>query len=224
MSTKADSGRSYHQQCTGVAKITADAHSVAKDITLLLSFHEVDPYKKPKPANLLEVSPKGLVPALRLENHSPPRAVNESTVILEFLEDIATTTTKRSLLPPVTDPYARALVCLQADHVNRTLVPAFYRYIQAQDEKNQIQSGKEFVEAINGLLELFQRAENESQSNVGLWHEGGTLSLADVMAGPCEPSSIAFHRRGTGEHINALHRGPMAGCMCFNAGVYRQRR
>lgn len=33
MSTKADSGRSYHQQCTGVAKITADAHSVAKDIT-----------------------------------------------------------------------------------------------------------------------------------------------------------------------------------------------
>lgn len=49
------------------------------------SVDEVDPYKKP--ADLLEVSPKGLVPALRLENHSPPRAVNESTVILEFLEE-----------------------------------------------------------------------------------------------------------------------------------------
>ena len=63
---------------------------------------------------------------------------------------IAATTTKRSLLPPVTDPCttdfwiayvlltaspdARALVRLQADHVNRTPVPAFYRYIQAQDE------------------------------------------------------------------------------------------
>jgi glutathione S-transferase len=46
---------------------------------------EVDPYKKPK--ELVELSPKGLVPALRLNNHTPPRALNESTVILEFLEE-----------------------------------------------------------------------------------------------------------------------------------------
>ena len=52
--------------------------------------------------------------------------------------------------------------------------------------RKQIQSGKEFVEAINGLLKLFQRAENETQSSVGLWRECGSLSLADVMAGPCE--------------------------------------
>ena len=31
-------------------------------------------------------------------------------------------------------PDARALIRLQADHVNRALVPAFYRYLQAQDE------------------------------------------------------------------------------------------
>ena len=29
---------------------------------------------------------------------------------------------------------ARALVRLQVDHVNRALVPAFYRYLQAQEE------------------------------------------------------------------------------------------
>jgi glutathione S-transferase len=46
---------------------------------------EVDPYKKPK--DLLEVSPKGLVPGLRFENFNPPRALNESTVILEYLEE-----------------------------------------------------------------------------------------------------------------------------------------
>ncbi|EPS94130.1 glutathione S-transferase C-terminal-like protein [Fomitopsis schrenkii] len=217
MSTEVDSWKSYHLQCTGAAKETADAHSVPKDITLFGScfcpfvqrawvalqylgiqymVNEVDPYKKP--ADLLEVSPKGLVPALRLENNSPPRAVNESTVILDFLEDIATTTTKRSLLPPVTDPYARALVRLQADHVNRTLVPAFYRHIQAQGDEKQIQSGKEFVEAINGLLKLFQRAENESKTNVGLWQEGGTLSLADVMAGPWlfRSTNVLVHYRG----------------------------
>ena len=46
---------------------------------------EVDPYKKPK--ELVELSPKGLVPALRLNKSTPPRALNESTVILEFLEE-----------------------------------------------------------------------------------------------------------------------------------------
>lgn len=46
---------------------------------------EVDPYAKPK--DLLEVSPKGLVPGLKLNEFSPPRGLNESTVILEYLEE-----------------------------------------------------------------------------------------------------------------------------------------
>ena len=40
--------------------------------------------------------------------------------------------------------------------------------------------------AIEGLVQLFERAEKESQTSVGLWREGGTLSLADVMAAPCK--------------------------------------
>ncbi len=50
---------------------------------LMSSVDEVDPYKKP--AELLELSPKGLVPALRLDGYNPPRALNESTVIMDFL-------------------------------------------------------------------------------------------------------------------------------------------
>ena len=46
---------------------------------------EVDPYKKPQ--ELLEVSPKGLVPGLKLNNFNPPKALNESTVILEYIEE-----------------------------------------------------------------------------------------------------------------------------------------
>ena len=49
------------------------------------SVDEVDPYKKP--ADLLEVSPKGLVPGLRFNDTTPPRGLNESTVILEYLEE-----------------------------------------------------------------------------------------------------------------------------------------
>ncbi|PCH45089.1 glutathione S-transferase C-terminal-like protein [Wolfiporia cocos MD-104 SS10] len=241
MSNKVDSGKTYHHKCTGEALETADAHSAPKDITLFgscfcpfvqrvwtaLEFlgidyknYEVDPYKKP--ADLLEVSPKGLVPALRLESYNPPRAVNESTVILDFLEEyvhtaphvgiyvnnksgLASTTTGRSLLPPVSDPYARALIRLQADHVNRALIPAFYRYIQAQDEEKQIEGGRAYVEAINGLLKLFQRAQAESSSTCGLWHEEGSLSLADVMVAPWvfRSTNVLVHYRGF-----ALPEGP----------------
>lgn len=82
---------------------------------------------------------------------------------------------------------ARALVRLQSDLVNRTLVPAFYRYIQAQGTAAQIESGKEFLGAIEGLVVLFERATKEGEvSAVGLWREAGELGWADIMAGPCK--------------------------------------
>lgn len=85
------------------------------------------------------------------------------------------------------DVDARALVRLQCDFVNRTLVPAFYRYLQAQDEGAIAAGAKEFVDALHGLAALLQRAEREAggASACGLWNEGGDLSLTDVMAGPC---------------------------------------
>jgi glutathione S-transferase len=48
---------------------------------------EVDPYKKPQ--ELLEVSPKGLVPGLKMKNNGKPRALNESTVVLDYIEEYA---------------------------------------------------------------------------------------------------------------------------------------
>jgi len=144
-------------------------------------YYEVDPYQKPQ--ELLNVSPKGLVPALALNVFDPPRALHESTVILDFLEDVAANSTHRSLFPLSIDPYARALIRLQSDHINRTLVPAFYRYLQAQDPEAQIFGGKEFHAAIQYLVELFERAEREV-GRTGLWMEGGDLGWADVMVGP----------------------------------------
>ena len=49
-----------------------------------------------------------------------------------------------------------------------------------------MEGAREFVAAIEGLIKLFERAENETQSDVGLWRDGGRLGLADVMAGPCK--------------------------------------
>ncbi|KAG6836027.1 hypothetical protein H0H93_012172 [Arthromyces matolae] len=177
-------------------------------LSVISSPDEVDPYKKPK--DLLEVSPKGLVPGLKLHKYNPPRALNESTVILEYLEDLAAASTKRSLLPSPSDPCmlvgvltdARALVRLAADHINRHLVPAFYRFLQAQSSDAQITHAKELHDSIQSLFELFDRAEKDvlggggflgdgelkaTKSGLGLWFEGGEIGLADVMAGPCEP-------------------------------------
>ncbi|KAF7984475.1 hypothetical protein HWV62_14588 [Athelia sp. TMB] len=209
MAPAADSGKHYHRICTGLALETVNAHQdPAAEITLFgscfcpfvqrawVAFEylnipyknithpfevEVDPYQKPK--ELLEVSPKGLVPGLRLNKYDPPRALNESTVIMEFLEDPTATAISPLAKLPLD---ARALVRLQSDHVNRSLIPAFYRYIQAQDETAQIEGGKEFLDAIEGLVSLFQRAEKEGElSAVGLWRHDGELGWADVSAGPC---------------------------------------
>ncbi|KAH9855614.1 glutathione S-transferase C-terminal-like protein [Lenzites betulinus] len=218
-----DSGKSYHLECTGEALITSRAHASPEHITLFAGcfcpfvqrvwvtlehlaidykYYEVDPYKKP--AELLEVSPKGLVPAITLNDSNPPRALNESTVTIDFLEELATSNTKRSshttesLFPPQFDPYARALIRLQADNVNRSLIPAFYRYLQAQDEAKQVEGAKGFADALEGLVALFERAHREGYTKHGLWHDGGSLSYADVMAAPWlfRATNVLKHYRG----------------------------
>jgi len=227
-----DSGKQYHRECTGDALITVSKHKQPESITLFGScfcpfvqrvwaafeylgipyqYYEVDPYKKPK--DLLEVSPKGLVPGLKFNDYMPPRALNESTVILEYLEDLASITSKRTLLPPSTNPYARALVRLQADHVNRNLVPAFYRFLQAQDPDAQIQGAKEYQTALEDLAAILERTEHEILGGggvsgegekralsigLGLWVEGGDLGWTDVMVGPWlfRSTNVLKHYRG----------------------------
>ncbi|KAF8885770.1 hypothetical protein BD779DRAFT_1532367 [Infundibulicybe gibba] len=197
-----DSGKHYHNQCTGNALTTVNKHTADEDITLfgscfcpfvqrvwvafeylgipykVTSFnYEVDPYKKPK--DLLEVSPKA------------PRALNESTVIMDYLQDLAAVTTKRTLLPP-SDPYARALVRLQSDFVSRNIVPAFYR---AENE----------VANVSGTS-----GEGEKRAlgvGLGLWLKDGDLGWTDIMVGRLyRAANVLKHYRGfempTGKKFN----------------------
>jgi glutathione S-transferase len=73
-----------HFVASSIVELYPSCHSPWR-LTRRARADEVDPYKKP--AELLEVSPKGLVPALKLHTYTPPRALNESTVILEYLEE-----------------------------------------------------------------------------------------------------------------------------------------
>jgi glutathione S-transferase len=56
-----------------------------KVVALTILPDEVDPYAKPD--DLLQVSPKGLVPALKPNHLTHPKGLSESTVIMEYLDE-----------------------------------------------------------------------------------------------------------------------------------------
>lgn len=92
--------KTYHKRATGQAQATVKRHSREADLKLFGScfcpfvqrvwialevkgipyqYIEVDPYKKPE--SLLEVNPRGLVPAIRHGNWG----CYESTVLMEYV-------------------------------------------------------------------------------------------------------------------------------------------
>jgi glutathione S-transferase len=81
-------------------------------------------------------------------------------------------------------------VRLQADHISRALVPAFYRFLQAQDSDAQATGAQEFAGALEHRACLLERGEREIAAKrgpgSGLWHEDGEMNWTDVIAGPCE--------------------------------------
>jgi glutathione S-transferase len=192
-------GANYHIECTGAALQTAQAKTTAKpdkygeEMTLFAAnfcpfvqriwialeelkdipykYFEVDPYKKPK--ELLDVNPKGLVPALKIGNEG--KCLAESTVLIEYLHDRYAD--RSTLLPK--DPYQAGLQRLAADKVNRTMLPAFYRYLQAQDPEEQVRLGQEYVEE----LRAFEKGMQEEKDGV-FWDGSDNISFVDIQAAP----------------------------------------
>lgn len=127
---------------------------------------EVDPYKKPK--SLLDVNPRGLVPAIR---HGPTWSTHESTVIMEYLEDLQI---GPPILPP--DPQVRATCRLWTDHINRHIIPTFYRFLQAQDPHDQVKHATELRTEIGKLV--------DAADPVGPFFLGQDLGFVDVQIAP----------------------------------------
>ncbi|KAL4752986.1 hypothetical protein BDW72DRAFT_201946 [Aspergillus terricola var. indicus] len=179
--------KSYHTQATGAAAETAAKHSKESDLKLYGScfcpfvqrvwialelkglpyqYIEVDPYKKPQ--SLLDVNPRGLVPALR---HGEWGSY-ESSVLLEYIEDLEA---GPPLLPPG-DAKLRAHCRLWTDFVNRHIVPNFYRVLQEQDQQKQIEHAQELHNSFNTLIEV---ADPE-----GPFFLGPDISFVDVQIAP----------------------------------------
>ncbi|KAE8230608.1 hypothetical protein CF326_g4387 [Tilletia indica] len=180
---------------------------------------EVDPYAKP--ASLLALSPKGLVPALQLE-HDPAyaegevRGICESTVIMEYLiERFNPSTSGSTLLPPPTQPYERSLYRIQTDRLNKSLIPTFYRFLQSQDPQTQVEHGQEFVKEVENFVKSMDRVPSSTfkdgqgrtrpNDGGGFWDGSHTPSLVDFSVAPWlfRATNVLKHFRGL-ELENAL--------------------
>ncbi|CAN9161835.1 unnamed protein product [Alternaria sp. RS040] len=181
------SKKTYHKKATGNALTTVKNHSKEDDLKLYGSafcpfvqrvwislehkqipyqYIEVDPYKKPQ--SLLDVNPRGLVPAIR---HGPTWSTHESTVIMEYLEDLQTGS---HLLPP--DAQTRATSRLWSDHVNRNIIPWFYKLLQSQDSNDQVSHAKELRDQIGKLV--------DAADPDGPFFLGPQISFVDVQIAP----------------------------------------
>lgn len=90
---------------------------------------------------------------------------------MEYLEDLQT---GKALLP--TDPKLRAHSRLWVDHINRHIVPTFYRYLQAQDPKDQVSGAEELKTQISKLV--------DAADETGPFFLGDKMSFADVQMAP----------------------------------------
>ncbi|KAB2576081.1 Glutathione transferase [Lasiodiplodia theobromae] len=181
-----DAKKTYHTKATGNALNTAKKHAAENELKLFGScfcpfvqrvwislvykdipyqYIEVDPYKKPQ--SLLEVNPRGLVPALRHGDWG----CYESTVLMEYLEDLGV---GRPLMP--SDPKLRANSRLWSDHINRHFIPGFYRFLQEQDAEKQVRYAEDLKSEITKLVDA---ADKE-----GPFFLGKELSFVDVQMAP----------------------------------------
>lgn len=179
--------KTYHKRATGQAQATVKRHAREADLKLFGScfcpfvqrvwialevkgipyqYIEVDPYKKPE--SLLEVNPRGLVPAIRHGNWG----CYESTVLMEYLEDLSV----GHALLPLGDPQLRAHCRLWADHIARHVIPTFYRLLQSQDPSQHLPLTNELQNHITTLV-------NASHVS-GPFFLGPQLSFVDISFAP----------------------------------------
>jgi len=178
--------KSYHTKATGIALATVKKHS--KDNILKLygscfcpfvqrvwislefkripyQYIEVDPYKKPE--SLLKVNPRGLIPALKHGDWG----CYESNVLMEYLEDLGE---GQHLLP--SDAKSKATCRLWSDHINRHIIPGFYRYLQEQDPEKQVEYAGEFKTEIGKLV--------DAADPTGPFFLGRDIGFVDIQIAP----------------------------------------
>jgi glutathione S-transferase len=122
-----------------------------------------------KPEWFTVISPLGEVPVIRHED----RFVTDSTVILEYLEDVYPSPALRAR-----DPGKRALTRLWMEYADEKLVPAILRSIKAQGEARAQASAQ-----LRDVL-IFIEREGLARCGRGPYWLGQEFSMLDVVFYP----------------------------------------
>lgn len=182
-----------HPVATGPAKSIVDAHqspqtlklysgwfcpfvqrawSLLEEKKIPYEYIEVNPYHKP--AELLSLNPRGLVPTLEATNGKP---LYESTVICEYLEEAFPSHTPH-LLPK--DVYLRAKARIWIGFVTSRLIPAFHRFLQWQPMSD--------VEGLDGVRKEFLGCLKElaggMEEGEGPYFLGKEIGMVDFVVAP----------------------------------------
>lgn len=145
---------------------------------------EINPYKKE--AHFLALNPRGLVPTLAIANEGQgkARALYESTVICEYLdEEYADEAAYGPRLLPRDDVFERARCRLWVNHVVTRVVPGFYRVLQHTEGKGYT-IAEARAEFLKGLREFAKEMVDSGSGKDGPWFLGDRFSLVDVMLAP----------------------------------------
>ncbi|RWA14862.1 hypothetical protein EKO27_g133 [Xylaria grammica] len=187
-----------HPVATGLAKRTVDNHLAEQQLKLFsgwfcpfvqrawitleekgipYQYIEVNPYHKGP--ELMRSNPRGLVPTLEV---APGKALYESTVLCEYLEDHYPDHHPH-LLP--SDDYERARSRIWMDYVTSRIIPAFHRLLQFQPASYE-GDGTARLDELRGefrqsLLEFTGEMVDASQ---GPFFAGKELGLVDITLLP----------------------------------------
>ncbi|PTB66913.1 glutathione S-transferase [Trichoderma citrinoviride] len=178
----------YHPVATSAASVTVQQHTAPANVVLWAGwfcpftqrvwvvleelgvpyqYKEVNPYLK-EPSFLTEISPKGLTPGLCVDE----KPLHDSVVINEFLNEEFGS---NQLLMPK-DAYQRAMARLWIDYVNKEVVPAFFRLLQAQPSEPEKQAA-----ALADFRTLLSAVSKEAK---GPYFFGEQFSLVDAAIAP----------------------------------------
>ncbi|CAE6429535.1 unnamed protein product [Rhizoctonia solani] len=157
---------SIYPHATGNALKTVEEHSGGDVDKAELVFYSgwFCPFVQ-RDEKFLEKFPKGLVPGV-LHQGKP---IAESLVILEFLEDAYP---QVPLLP--SDPYARAQVRYAVDGVSKSILPPFYRLLQAQEAEKRDEARQD----------LYKGLQTFAKAITGPFWAGEQLTHADIALLP----------------------------------------
>ncbi|KAI0178041.1 glutathione-S-transferase theta, GST [Pestalotiopsis sp. NC0098] len=208
-----------HPVATGLARETIDKHQSEQPLKLYsgwfcpfvqrvwlaleekgipYQYVEVNPYHKPE--SLMRSNPRGLVPTLEV---APGKALYESNVLLEYLEDAYPD--HRPLRPA--DPFARARSRIWSDFVTSRVIPAFHRLLQFQATGGN--EGEAKLDALRAeyRAKLLEFARAMVPKDDGPYFAGAELTTVDIVMAPWAVRSWVFDRFKGGLRIPEPGKG-----------------